>query len=86
MSNLDQKIEAKIKDIDEKMKDGVGLNLQKLQMCFSNMNHMGPIMPSRGCDKFDDESLEQGTKTINKLMLLQALNIYESAIANELIQ
>ncbi len=81
--NIDDKIEAKVKAIDAKMKDGKGIDLFKLQSCSREMQHMGP-MGMRGCNKEEeDEAIKSGSNMIQKLMLLQALNLFEESIVTE---
>ena len=81
--NIDDKIEAKVKAIDEKMKDGTGIDLFKLQSCTQQMHGMGSF-GMRGC-KHDEEdkSVKSASLLIEKLMLLQSLNMFEESISTK---
>lgn len=81
--NIDEKIKAKVESIDKKMEKGTGIDLLKLQSCSRDMQHMGPI-GMRGCNHpEEDESIKSGSTMIQKLMLLQALNLFEESITDK---
>jgi len=79
--NIDDKIMAKIESIDKKMKDSSGIDLLKLQSCARELQHMGPIGMRTGHHETNDEAIDKGSRMIEKLMLLQSLNIFEESIA-----
>ncbi len=80
--NIDEKIEAKVKAIDEKMKDGTGLDIFKLQSCTREMGNLGGGFGMSGyTSKELDETLKSAGTMIAKLMMLHSLNIFEESIA-----
>ncbi len=80
--NIDEKLEAKIKSLDEKIKDSPKVNVLKLQQCMET-RHMG--LPIGNPHKVDtgDEGLDAAHLMISKIMTLHFMNALEESLESE---
>lgn len=80
--NIDEKLEAKIKSLDEKIKNHPKVNVLKLQQCMET-RHMG--MPIGNPHKVDsgDDGLNAAHIMISKIMTLHFMNALEESLEAE---
>ena len=80
--NIDEKLDAKIKSLDEKIKDSPKVNVLKLQQCMET-RHMGlPIGNPHKADS-GDEGLDAAHLMISKIMTLHFMNALEESLESE---